>query len=82
MSVSKAQLEDFASKINTHPAYDEVMTRISQGLFERWVKATEDQRKIIGDIVAIQGQFIDEINKVCGQIDADKPVNDESNNDE
>ena len=75
MSVSKAQLEDFASKINNHPAYDEVIKRMQESLFSEWVTATDDRRKIIADLVSNMGFLITEINKVCGHIDADKPIN-------
>jgi len=76
--VSKKHLQTFARTIKESEAFDEVMQRVQQGLFKRFVnaKSVEDVETIWYVVIA-QNEFIIELNRIIETIDDDKPVNDE-----
>ena len=81
MSTSKQALQDFSKQIVNHAAYDEVINRVRRSLFDKWVKGSDDERKVIGDISNALDLVIGELDVVFASIDDDKPVNDEEHDD-
>lgn len=77
MIVSEKQLQEFAKMIATNEAFPDVIERIQQRLFGRWLDGKAEEREIIGDISDNLRLFIKEINSLHESIDEERSINDE-----
>ncbi len=75
--VSENELQNFAKMVATHEAFPDVVLRIRQTLFNRWLTASTEESREIRDISDNLKLFITEINKIYESIDNDKPINEE-----
>ena len=66
MSVSESQLKDFVRFLE-HPAYSHVQELISKRLYDKWLSATDDERKVIGDIHASAELYHKELKSILAK---------------
>jgi len=64
MSVSIQSQRDLAKTIINHPATEAVVERINQRMFKRFIAGTDDERKVISDIITSMNLFLKEIRSI------------------
>ena len=81
MSVSPAQMEQFAKTILEHDAVEAVRERIRMRLFNRFCTATPEEREVVNDLMAAENLFFAELKTILGEADARGSVNDDEDED-
>jgi len=76
MSVSKQRLDEFAKFVINHEALPEIRERMKRRLFDEFITATDDKRKVIGDILNAEALFFSEIQRVLNEIQLNETLND------
>lgn len=83
MSTSPEAQLDLATHILNHHALDAVRDRIQLNLFQRFRRGTEEERKIIADIMDAEGLFFKELQVIVDEhamlADEDKEKGDKEN---
>ena len=77
MSVSPAQIEQFAKIILEHDAVEAVRERVRMRLFNRFCAATPEEREVVNDLMAAEKLFFTELKTILGEADAKGSVNDD-----
>jgi len=75
MSVSKQALQDFAKLVHDHPAFEEVIKNVQEGLFMKSLAASREERDILSNTMDAMNLFVGEINSLFDSIDDDKNIN-------
>jgi len=76
MSVSKQRLDEFAKFVINHEALPEIRERMKRRLFDEFITATDDKRKVIGDILNADALFFSEIQRVLNEIQLNETLDD------
>ena len=64
MSTSIQSQRDLAKTIINHPALDSVVERINKRMFNRFIAANDEERKVISDIITSMNLFLKEIRSI------------------
>ncbi len=75
MSISKEQLCDYARALSNHDAHEEIQRRIDKRLFERFITATDEERRVIADLVNASRLYQKELKLLVDEIKDDKSIN-------
>ena len=76
MSTTHTQVQQFATLMLEHDAADRVWELVDLKLFQRFRSATDQERKIITDLMDIKDLFLAELRQIQAGINDDEPVND------
>jgi len=77
MSISKQSLQDFAKLVHDHPAFEQVIRNVQEGLFMKSLGASREERDILSNTMDAMNLFVGEINLLFDSIDEDKAINDD-----
>ena len=68
MSVSKSRLEEFAKYMEANKdVIEEVQERVNRKLFNKFMKASYDERGVISDIIDTDGLFFKEVSIILSK---------------
>ena len=81
MSVSPAQMEQFAKLMLEHDAVEAVRERIRMRLFDRFCRSNAEEREVVNDLMAAENLFFTELKTILGEADAKGSVNDDEDED-
>jgi len=76
MSTTHTQVQQFATLMLEHDAAEHVWELVDLKLFQRFRSATDQERKIITDLMDIKDLFLAELRQIQAGINDDEPVND------
>lgn len=68
MSITQARLEEFAKYVKNHDAFEEIQDRINRRFFAKFCDGTDEERKVVGDMMNNSKLFYRELNVILDEI--------------